>query len=208
LEEYVKKLKPKSSLYLPNGVNFHHFAERSWEIPLEYSSIPRPIAVYAGAIESWFDYELIKIVAASLPRVSFVIIGPDSHGLAQHNLEPFNNIYLIGEKPYEYLPSYMKYADIGLIPFNVQDHCELISHVNPLKLYEYMASGLPVVSTDWLELRKLESPAVLCKTPHDFIKGVRQTLEKPFNKKDLVEFAKNHDWSHQFKLLSDSLERI
>jgi hypothetical protein len=75
LKEYVEGLKPRRMAHLPNGVNFSHFARPDVPVPSEYASIRRPIAVYAGYMDAWFDYALLGRVVAALPDVSFVLIG-------------------------------------------------------------------------------------------------------------------------------------
>ncbi|MBE0449011.1 MAG: glycosyltransferase, partial [Actinobacteria bacterium] len=75
LKEYVESMKPKRMLHVPNGVNFKHFANGPRSLPSEYNDIPKPIAIYVGAIDVWFDYELVNQAAQELPEVSFVLIG-------------------------------------------------------------------------------------------------------------------------------------
>jgi glycosyltransferase involved in cell wall biosynthesis len=198
LRDYVAAMRPRRMIHLPNGVNFEHFAFGSRSVPEEYSHIRRPIALYVGAMDVWFDYVLLSQAAARLPQVSFVLIGPNA--LAGRRLSGFSNIYLIGRKSYDVLPSYMHNADVGIIPFNVRDYPEIVHSINPLKLYEYMACGLPVVSTAWDELRHLQTPAILTETPQEFTDAIGHAIGIA-DRNILIEYAKKHDWRGRVALL-------
>jgi glycosyltransferase involved in cell wall biosynthesis len=205
LTDYVDSLNPLRTLHLPNGVDFEHFQLRSEGAPIDYRTIPHPIAVYVGAFEYWFDFELIRFAAASLPEVSFVLIGPDYLATAYENFKSFPNIYLLGPRSYQEIPSFLHYADLGIIPFDVEHHPELVDTVNPLKLYEYLASGLPVVAVEWTELKTLNSPARLCRSGPDFVESVQDVIEDPPNSTLLIEYARQQDWSRRFDLLLHAL---
>jgi hypothetical protein len=94
--ELVKKIegRPVKRLeHLPNGVPFSNFIKEEQK-PIEYEKIPGPIAVYVGAIENWFAFNLLKKVARQLPQVSFVLIGPSP--LAEVHLGAVPNIHILG----------------------------------------------------------------------------------------------------------------
>ena len=150
LKSYVSSLNPNDTWFFPNGVNYQHFVNGSNIVPGEFTSIPGPIALYVGAMDFWFDFNLVNYAAKKLPKISFVLIGPDI--MAKSKIEPVKNIYILGSRAYDRLPGYLHNANVGIIPFNVKGYPTLINSVNPLKLYEYMACGLPVVSMRWKEL--------------------------------------------------------
>jgi len=191
LENYVRDMKPREMLYIPNGVDFTHFSMGSRSMPPEYEDIPKPIAVYVGAMDVWFDYRLVNRVAEKLPGVSFVLIGPDKY--ARTRLESLPNIYLLGHRNYAQIPSYLHNANVGIIPFNVKGYPDLVHSVHPLKLYEYMACGLPVVSVEWDELIRLKTPALLCRNEEQFIKGIQEALQRG-KQSEFIDYAKEMDW--------------
>jgi Glycosyltransferase len=195
LEEYVKRLLPKSMAYLPNAVNYAHFSDGPQTLPPEYATITRPIAIYVGAMDVWFDYRLMDEVAARLPNVSFVLIGPDD--LAKQRLRARPNLHLLGRRGYDELPRYLHYADVGLIPFDTANHAELVRSIHPLKLYEYAACGLPVVAVEWEELTYLKSPAHLCRGTGDFILAIEQAISNRPAKTELQSYAAAHDWGER-----------
>jgi glycosyltransferase involved in cell wall biosynthesis len=192
LEGHVKSLAPRAMVHLPNGVNFNHFSKERMK-PSDFAAIPKPIAVYVGAMDVWFDWDLINYSAERLPEVSFVLIGPDEHG--KKLIRPRRNLWLLGSRPYDELPGYLQHADVGLIPFDVINHEPLVRTIHPLKLYEYLASGLPVVAVGWEELQHLESPATLGRTPDEFVAGIRKAIVTPPERKSLQRYASDKDWS-------------
>ena len=200
LEEHVMSLSPRKALYFPNGVNYRHFAEDSKIMPPEYEHIKRPIALYVGAMAEWFDFDLINDAAQKLPDISFVLVGPD--GLAKQRLKKLPNIHILGARKYTDLPAYMHNADVGLIPFDIENHANLVNSINPLKLYEYMACGLPVVAVKWKELTMLQSPVVLCKTPNDFVAAIVNACAQGRAYKEIYQaYAYHHDWGTQVEAL-------
>jgi glycosyltransferase involved in cell wall biosynthesis len=203
LEASVKALKPKSMAYLPNGVNYADFNRGPYKRPHEYASLPAPIAIYVGAMDEWFDYLLLEEVAARLPKVSFVLIGPEEMARQRLNRRP--NIHLLGRRNYEELPAYLHHADVGLIPFDVANHAELVHSIHPLKLYEYLACGLPVVAAEWKELARLNSPAHLCRGAEDFVVAIQQALAKRPAKSMLQAYAAANDWDERVVVILEEL---
>lgn len=199
----VDALRPRQRLHLANGVDFRHFAERRPK-PATYASIPEPRAVYVGAMAEWFDFELVAFAAGQRPRVSFIMIGPPE--LARRRLPALPNLHVIGARSWEELPGYLQHATVGLIPFDIRNHRDLIRGVNPLKLYEYAAAGLPVVSVAWPELQKLNAPIELADKPEDFVRAIDRMLTSPPTADVLKTFAVQHDWGSALDRLLMSLD--
>jgi glycosyltransferase involved in cell wall biosynthesis len=203
LEDHVRGLEPKSAFLLPNGVDADHFIHGSRELPEEYRKTSKPIALYVGAMDVWFDFALVEKAARRLPRVSFVLIGPKH--LAAERLPQLPNLHLLGSRPFAALPPYLHQADVGIIPFDVVNCGNLVHGINPLKMYEYMACGLPVVATQWDELRRLDSPAQLCATAEEFIAAIANAVAHPYDRESSIRFARAHDWNASFRLLHERL---
>ena len=151
-------------------VNPDHFIGNLPE-PEEYKDIPSPRILYAGVIATWFDQELLIQCAKKFMDASFVIIGPAVVGTSK--MASVENIYMLGAKKYEELPAYLMHSDVGIIPFKIN---ELVESVNPIKLYEYMAAGLPVVCTDWKEVREMQGPAMIAGDAGAFCEYLQRAL--------------------------------
>src|SRR4051794_18553437 len=129
----------------PSSVDLAHFAQarRRCADPADQAVIPRPRIGYAGVIDERIDVELIDGVAAALPRVSIVLVGPIAK-IDPATIPARPNIHQLGLKRYEDLPDYLSGWDVGWMPFARNDATRYIS---PTKTPEYLAAGLPVVST-------------------------------------------------------------
>ena len=136
--------------YVPHGVDYDYFHEKkSIDSPLpgDLADIPRPIAGFFGLIHEWIDLELAADVVRRNPGISFVFIGKCSVDVGGVDVYP--NAYFLGQKPYDELVGYSKHFDVGLIPFKIN---ELTINVNPIKLKEYLALGIPVISVNLPEV--------------------------------------------------------
>jgi len=197
--EEIRKHRSSNVFLVPNGVDPKAFREDHPE-PTEYSTIPCPRVVYVGALHYWFDKDILTYCARNLPRWSFVLIGKswvDLKGLSE-----FSNIHFLGSRPHELIAPYMKHSDIGIIPFKADDPVTICT--NPIKLYEYMASGLPVVATKWPELVKMNSPALLARNRAEFLTLLNEALESKKRPDRYLRFAQENTWTKR----TEEVERI
>jgi glycosyltransferase involved in cell wall biosynthesis len=204
LRPHVRGLGARRIHHFPNGVDVDHFVLSDRTPPEDLAGIPRPIAIYVGALDEWFDYASVNAMTAALPGVSFVLIGPPK--LARARLDPGPNLHLLGRRPYAEIPRYLHNADVGLIPFDAAGHPDLVASIHPLKLYEYLACGLPVVATRWTEIERLGSPAILCSTPAEHVEGVSAALASRFDSAAAIEFARRADWRLRVRELLAALD--
>lgn len=136
--------------YISHGVDydfFHNGKTADIDLPEDMAGITSPIAGFFGLIHEWIDLDLLEFVISRNPGVNFVFIGECSVDTGR--LEAHDNAHFLGQKKYSDLIAYAKHFDIGLIPFKVN---ELTVNVNPIKLKEYLALGIPVVSVDLPEI--------------------------------------------------------
>lgn len=189
---------------LRNGVDVERFA-RPDVLPPAPADWPRgPVALYTGAISTWFDDELIADTARRLPHWSFVLVGPRRHPLRASLDQP--NVQWREGMPQEQLPPLMWHSTAGIIPFR---RSPLIDAVCPLKLFEYLAAGLPVVSTRWSEMETLGSPAYLANSRSMFSKALA-ACEAPDEEaqRQRIVWAQHFDWSRLFESFATDVAGI
>ena len=152
-EVLMKTRTPKNGqvYHLPQGIQTSHFLGSPGPIPIAFRNYKKPIVGYFGILASYIDYTVIVETAKRMSDVTFIYLGRTTLDIEFLNKIP--NINYLGESPYQYLPQHAQIFDVGFIPFLVND---LTIAANPLKLLEYFALGLPVVSSDLPEVRKFE----------------------------------------------------
>lgn len=155
-------------IYLSNGCDPAHFESVA---PLPN----RRRVFYVGALECWFDHELLAAAAEALPDVDFDLYGPKGPAL-DAPLPP--NVHWHGPVLYSELPRAMDGASVGIIPFRAD--LEMIQATNPIKFFEYQAAGLPVVATDMFELRPFQDPdhLAICGTREAFVEALSKFLRE------------------------------
>ena len=192
------KLKPKYGekvSLLRNGVDCSHF-QGEFERPEEFRDIEGPIAVYVGAIDSWFEPAWIQQLARAREDITVILIGRCETDLSVP--AGLSNVRVLGARPYSSIPAYLAHSDCGIIPFK---RTPLVESVSPLKLFEFFASGLPVVSTRWQELDRLGSPAVLVDDAEEFVGSVGMVIDQGWKKdrgEEFREYAKGNSWESRF----------
>ena len=177
-----------------NGVEVARFqaAARARDLPGDPSA---PILGYVGSLHSWFDVPLVRALARALPRARVVLVGP-AHPATREDLERAQgespNLFWLGPKPYAEVPSIVRAFRAGLIPFR---RTPLTEAVNPVKLYEYAAAGVPCVTTRFTdEVRAWGDAARIADSEQEFIAACSALVLAPLDPVPLVAFARLHDW--------------
>lgn len=181
-----------------NGVEYELFAGASGSRPDDLP--PGPLVGYIGSVYPWLDYELIEQVARALPDIHLVMVG-HAHPEVREKLDALSrlpNFRFLGPKPYRDVPRYLRHFSVALIPFR---KTALTAAVNPVKLYEQSAAGVPTVATDFSEdLRSLSGLLGIARSHEEFVALVRASLGtsgNPHLTARLRAFAREHDWDRQ-----------
>ncbi len=170
---------------VPNGVDFEHFAGYIGQEPDVLKSIPRPRITYVGAIAEWFDFDLVAELARRLPNCSFILFGGWNRAKPAKGTYA-DNIYILGPLEYAKVPAVLAYSDVGLVPFK---DTELVRGVSPIKVYEYLAARLPVVSLRWQELEQERLPIYLAKDVAEFERSIAAALAMSPQERDGLRVA-------------------
>lgn len=163
----------KNIIYIPHGVDlkgFQHQLKNKIELA-DIDSVKGPIAGFVGRIADWIDLELAARCACELKEWNFVFVGPSNIDLSHYRRIP--NMIFLGKKDHKLIPHYINRFDVCLMPF-VRN--KLVASVNPLKMYEYLAVGKPVVSSP---MREIEDYAgvVAFAAPSDFCSAIKEAYE-------------------------------
>lgn len=164
-----------NTVLVRHGVDFNHFVKAcdpATPIPADIAALPRPIFGFFGLVADWVDLEVFEAVARAHPEGSVVILGKVAPDVDVSRLAQFKNIHLLGRKKYEELPGYCRAFDVALMPFKWN---ELTLNANPLKVREYLAAGLPCVSTPLPEVERV-GLCKLAKTPAEYVAQVDAAL--------------------------------
>ena len=204
----------RRSHLIRHGVDYENFRralDAGLSIPDDVAGLPGPILGYFGLMSSdWIDLDLLVRVAEHFATGSLVLIGKVEMDVSR--LAHLPNVHFLGRKPFESLPAYCQAFDVGLIPFPIS---EVTLNANPLKAREYLAAGLPVVSTAIPEVEYLNQ----CRTAEDhgqFVREIEAALADPTPRSERSESMREHSWdnrlddicSHLVPLLDDDCDLI
>lgn len=183
---------------IPNGADFEHFnrARTKNRIPKEMESIKKPILGFVGVIHDWIDLNLIEHLAKKRPELSIVLIGPIGAGVDIETLNKCKNVFFLGRIDYKKLPEYIAQFDICLNVFKVND---LSFNVSPLKFYEYLATGKPIVSTNMPQIKNFSDVVYIAYSYDEFLKKCEDALRE--DNVELIEkrisYAKAASWQNK-----------
>jgi GT2 family glycosyltransferase/glycosyltransferase involved in cell wall biosynthesis len=170
LHELVGRTRPNA--IVRNAAEVSYFMQR----PATVRDLgKRPVIGYYGAISDWFDTAIVEYCARKHPDWNFVLVG-STEGADLGTLPSLPNVTFTGEQPYAVLTEYLYAFDVCIIPFKI---VELIKATNPVKVYEYLCAGKPVVATAMPEVELLPQELVyVAKSPQDFARLVRKALKE------------------------------
>ncbi len=181
------EIKDKNKMsYIPNGIDLDLVDNSDKSIPIEFVNIPGVRVIYVGLIDNWFDIDLIYKSAIKFNKYSFIFIGDSNINLKK--LKGLSNVFILGSKPHKEISKYLFNSDIGIIPFKRDD---FVDSINPVKIYEYAAYGLKVVSTKWKEIEKLNKYFSICETENEFFSELSNVNK---NSSEINKWLINQDW--------------
>ena len=207
---YKVKREQHTAVYcFPSSIDVDHFT-RALDVetdPVDQGGIPRPRIGFCGVIDERSDIQLLRRVAEMRPDWQFVMLGPvvkiDENDLPRHE-----NIHYLGAKNYDDLPDYIGGWDVAMMPFALNESTRFIS---PTKTPEYLAAGLPVVSTP---IRDVVRPygevglVRIAETAEEFVASIRAALTEDLaeHRRKAAEFLETMSWDKTFEAMSELIE--
>lgn len=199
---------------IPNAVDINHFGQaagNSATIAEDILHIPHPIIGFHGNLSDRIDIDLLDWLAGRKKEWSFVLVGGKEGNIKNKQLlmkfAERKNVCLLGNKPYEDLPGYLKAFDVCLIPFREDDLFSL--SCSPLKLYEYLATGKPIVSTNLPGVLPFNSFIRIAKSKEEFEQHIKEALqEKPEVNEKRIKISEAHSWKKRAEEVIDVLEKM
>lgn len=185
-----------------NGVDYEFYASRCGPNGL-LADMPHPIIGYFGAIADWFDVDLLAYVARQRPTHSFVLLG-GVFGADVRPLTDLSNVTLLGQQPYASMPQYLYHFDVCLIPFKVNGTTQA---TDPVKLYEYLSAGKPVVSVALAELEPWKEHIYLAGTRDEFLAQLDRAVAEEDRERAARrrEFAAGQTWRDRYQHIQSAL---
>jgi glycosyltransferase involved in cell wall biosynthesis len=205
------KLNAATTL-LPNATDFRLLGNRSrgdQPMPSDISNLPRPVIGYVGQIrEDRIDSSLAIEIAQGRPDWSFVYLGPImARGKGIQTLSALNNVHFLGSKSYSEIARYLRSFDVCIIPHICN---RLILSMDPIKLYDYLASGKPIVTTPVSGIEGIKDLIYVAETTNEFLGQMDLAVKE--NSPDLAEkrkaYAEANSWQSRAKTVMDQFEVV
>lgn len=207
----IKKVRKKNFALSTNGVNVADFIRNENDIvPDEIKELKekyQKLICYYGALAVWFDYELIKKISKKYPDYAIVLIGVEyDDAFKKSKITDLPNVHYLGKKNYYDLHKYSENTDLLIIPFLIN---EITESTSPVKLFEYMATNVPILTTDMKECRKYKS-VIIGKDHKDFLDKIDSTIDL-INDKSYLELetkeAEENTWKQKSDTIIELLEK-
>lgn len=168
----------------------------------------RKKVAYIGTVSDWVNIPMIYKLAQEMTDVDFYIVGPLDRHINMDEYSNLDNMFFTGPRPYYTIPALIKQMDIMIMPFILN---EVVESVNPVKIYEYLAMGKPVIATGYSETYKFSDLIETYETEKEFTELLVNQLSKNISSPEVIEkritFASNNSWKQRangFKELIES----
>lgn len=194
--------KARRSCVVRNAADYSHFAKRPETCYRD--SEGRRIIGYYGAIAHWFDLDVVAAIAERFKDCCILLVGADTVQ-ASRQLKHFDNVLFTGEVPYAQLPHYLYGFDVCLLPFRV---IPLTQATNPVKVYEYLSAGKPVVCTALPEMQQFGPHVQLAHETVDYLDAIAALLHDDGGRQAVEArqaFAREQTWEHRAQRVMDAV---
>lgn len=197
LQQTRSQWNPDNTYYFPNVADFEHFSKalQPGKVPDDLARIPHPRIGFIGAISDYkVDFDLISYIATLKKEWQWIMIGQIGEGQPETKIDLLkkSNIHFLGPKSYHSLPDYLRGIDIAVLPNRINDYT---SSMFPMKFFEYLSAGKPIVATNLPAIRDYSDVCFIAQNADDFIKCIDRILhgEKP-DIMQCLKVAQEHTW--------------
>lgn len=182
--------------WIPNAVDFQHYQRIFPLVNRDIGLLPKPIIGYLGTIQDRLDQDLLIYLAKSNPSSSIALVGPVWSKDIKEKLSVCKNIHFLGKKSYEQSPMYIQQFDVAIVPHKTSCFSQ---SANPMKIFDYLSCGKPVVSTRCSNLEIFGDLIFSTSDYQEFNSFINHALDedKEFNQQKRREFAKEHSWDRR-----------
>jgi teichuronic acid biosynthesis glycosyltransferase TuaH len=186
---------------VPNGVAEDEWVGSAPPEPAWLARIPHPRATYTGTLDMRLDAEGIISLAVSHPRLQIILLGPTTDDGHVERLRLHPNIHLPGRVGRAELVAVLRHSDVCLLAHRRMPLTEAMS---PLKVYEYLAAGCPVVSVDLAPVRRLGDRVTITDTVEDFADVIVDVIAKgDISEDERLRFVAENSWARRHETMLD-----
>ncbi|HDS09266.1 MAG TPA: glycosyltransferase, partial [Firmicutes bacterium] len=205
----------QNTYLIGNVADFEHFHSSNnlnYKEPAEIRTLPHPRFLFFGALSSFkLNFKLLTKLASEIPGGSVILIGPTRTGelfTDLTELKAFPNIHVLGGKDYNKLPAFIKYSDVLILPYRYNEYIESCF---PIKFFEYLSTGKPVITTAIPELKVFRETVPEADTEDDFINLSKEIINNPPSPEkieNMINLAKENTWVSRITRITEEVNRL
>lgn len=210
LVDFYKNIGRTENIYwIPNGVDIEHFQKAKPEI-YKHPNHKKPVIGYIGTIQERFDLDLLEYLAKKNQDKDFLIVGPIWQGV-EDRVESlkikYKNLEFTGRKTYQESPEILSKFHVAIIPHKIDS---FIKTTNPMKMYEYLSAGLPVVSTKGAGVEMFKDQIYITNDYKNFDHYINLALKENSEsiQNQRIESVKEHSWEKRFNQMWDKIKNF
>ena len=208
LAERLRDAHPRV-IALGNVADFDHFSQGASDVgePVELSDVGRPRILFCGSFtQRKVDLRAMGAVASRFPQAALVLIGPITDSGPEFAAEltallTRPNVHYLGPRDYGRLPALYRECDVGIVPYLSNRYTR---GVFPMKVFEYLASGLPVVALGASGFRGVDGPVAVAEIHDEFVEAVGRFLASPSDAGDARGVARRNTWETRLSRMDDA----
>ncbi|MFW5870256.1 MAG: glycosyltransferase [Candidatus Sumerlaeota bacterium] len=198
LAERLRARGGKQVVCVRNGADVKRFVSGdARKAPAAITELPEPRIIYAGIINERVNLDWIVAAASRLPEAQFLLVGPAAMNLSA--LTPVENIHILGAVAPSKLPGIYAACQVGIIPFR---RTPLVESTCPIKLYEYLSAGLPVVATRWSEPESIDDADAFSSALCEALDSANDSRATAARK----AYAAGNSWESRFNAMRDIIQ--